>query len=193
MGSHLLCGPIYQPLGVFTGKGPSEDEKTWAAEVNRRAAVMAMEADVLLAVEYVARFAVHFLTSMDETAKHVRRVAHPNFLAMYDTHHANVEEKDPAGAIRRHADVIAHVHISENDRGIPGRGHIDWPGTFRALRSTGYQRWLTVEAFGRQCAEWAATSQTWRDYFSSYEEVYTESVGFVRDQWEAAALTCVHG
>jgi len=33
--SNLLCGPFYQPLGVFTGEAPTEEEKQRAAEVHR--------------------------------------------------------------------------------------------------------------------------------------------------------------
>jgi D-psicose/D-tagatose/L-ribulose 3-epimerase len=71
---------------------------------------------------------------------------------MYDTFHANIEEKHPIeaiGAIRRH---LSHVHIAENDRGTPGRGHIDFAAAFRALKGSGYDGWLTIEAFGRPAA-----------------------------------------
>ena len=36
----------------------------------------------------------------------------------------------------------------ENDRGIPGTGHIDWREIFRALRNVNYDGWLTIEGFG---------------------------------------------
>jgi Xylose isomerase-like TIM barrel len=50
---------------------------------------------------------------------------------------------------RRAAPPFACAHISENDRGTPGRGHIDFPAAFRALKGSGYDGWLTIEAFGR--------------------------------------------
>ena len=53
---------------------------------------------------------------------------------MYDTFHANIEEKSQAG--RRSGPsppVLAHVHISENDRGTPGTGQVHWDETFQAL------------------------------------------------------------
>ena len=84
------------------------------------------------------------------------------------------------------AHAINHVHISENDRGTPGKGHIDWAGTFKAIRSSGYDNWLVIEAFGRALPDLAAATRVWRDFFPSRESVYTEGVKFVRDQWAAA-------
>jgi D-psicose/D-tagatose/L-ribulose 3-epimerase len=186
LGSEVLCGPIYQPLGVFTGKGPTEEEKQRAVEVHRKAADLARKANVILAVEFLNRFECYFLNTMADAVDYVKRVNHPNVGVLFDTFHANIEEKDPVGCISRHVDAIKHVHISENDRGTPGKGHIDWPGTFRALRSGGYDGWLVIEAFGRALPDLAAATRVWRDFFPSNDEVYTEGLKLVKEQWEAA-------
>jgi len=187
LGSEILCGPIYQPLGVFTGKAPTEEEKRRAAEVHRKAADFAAKANVTLAIEYLNRFECYFLNTMADAAAYVKRVNHPNVGVLFDTFHANIEEKDPVGCIGKYIDVVKHVHISENDRGTPGKGHIDWPGTFKALRSGGYDDWLVIEAFGRALPDLAAATRVWRDFFPSADEVYTEGLKFVRKQWKAAA------
>ena len=184
LGSRLLCGPFYQPLGTFSGQGPMEEEKSRAAEVHRRAAEIAARRDITLAVEPLNRFEAYFLNTLADTAAYVRRVGHPNFGAMYDTFHANIEEKDPVGSLSASLGVIRHVHISENDRGTPGRGHVPWAETFRALRRGGYDGWLTVEAFGRALPELAATTCVWRDLSGSAEEVYTEAYRLIRSYWE---------
>jgi D-psicose/D-tagatose/L-ribulose 3-epimerase len=186
LGSAVLCGPFYQPLGVFTGQGPTEQEKQYAAEVHRQAAEDAVAANVTLAVEYLNRFECYFLNTMTDTADYIKRVNHPNVGVLFDTFHANIEEKDPVGCIGQYIGIIKHVHISENDRGTPGKGHIDWPGTFRALRSGGYDGWLVIEAFGRALPDLAAATRVWRDFFPSSEEVYTEGLKLVKQQWEAA-------
>jgi D-psicose/D-tagatose/L-ribulose 3-epimerase len=187
LGSPVLCGPFYQPLGVFTGQAPTEDEKQRGAEVHRQAGDIAAKANVTLAVEFLNRFECYFLNTMADAADYVKAVNHPSVGVMYDTFHANIEEKDPVGCITADIDVIKHVHISENDRGTPGKGHIDWPGTFKALRSGGYDDWMVVEAFGRALPDLAAATRVWRDFFPSAEEVYTEALKLVREQWEAAA------
>ncbi len=186
LGSEVLCGPFYQPLGVFTGQAPTEEEKQRAAEVHRKAAELAAKANVALGVEFLNRFECYFLNTMADAADYVKRVDHPNCGVLYDTFHANIEEKDPVGCISQHIDVINHVHISENDRGTPGKGHIDWPGTFKALRSGGYDGWLVIEAFGRALPDLAAATRVWRDFFPDREQVYTDGLKFVKEQWQAA-------
>jgi len=184
MGSEVLCGPFYQPLGLFTGKGPTEQEKKRAAQVHRQAAQFAAKANLILALEYLNRFECYFLNTMADAAAYVKRVNHPNVGVHFDTFHANIEEKNPVGCITEHIDVIKHVHISENDRGTPGTGHIDWPGTFKALRSGGYDGWLVVEAFGRALPDLAAATRVWRDFFTSQEEVITGALKFIKQQWK---------
>ena len=122
LASDVLCGPFYQPLGVFTGEPPTEEEKQRAAEVHREASELAAKSNVALGVEFLNRFECYFLNTMADAADYVKRVDHPNCGVLYDTFHANIEEKDPVGCISKHIDAINHVHISENDRGTPGKG-----------------------------------------------------------------------
>jgi D-psicose/D-tagatose/L-ribulose 3-epimerase len=105
---------------------------------------------------------------------------------MYDTFHCNIEEKDPIGAIAKHVKAIDHVHISENDRGTPGRGHIDFAATFKALKAAKYDGWLTIEAFGRGLVELAAATKVWRDFFPDPKQVYQEGFTVIRDGWAKA-------
>ena len=186
LGSNLLCGPFYQPLGMFSGQAPTEEEKQRAAEVHRQAGDLAAKANVTLALESLNRFECYFLNTMADAAAYVKRVNHPNCGVMFDTFHANIEEKDPVGCISENIDVIKHVHISENDRGTPGKGHIDWRGTFKALRSGGYDQWLVIEAFGRALPDLAAATRVWRDFFPSRDGVYIEGLKFIKKQWKAA-------
>ncbi len=186
MDSEVLCGPLYQPLGVFTGTGPTEEEKQRAAEVHRQAADLAKQANLVLALEYLNRFECYFLNTMADAVDYVKRVNHPNVGVHYDTFHANIEEKDPVGCISPNIEYIKHVHISENDRGTPGKGHIDWSGTFKALRSSGYDDWMVIEAFGRALPDLAAATRVWRDFFPDRDGVYTEGLNFVKQQWKAA-------
>ncbi len=187
LGSDVLCGPFYQPLGVFTGEGPTEDEKQRAADVHKQVAGEAAAGNVALSVEFLNRFECYFLNTMADAANYVKRVDHPNVGVLYDTFHANIEEQDPVGVITKYSDAINHIHISENDRGTPGKGHIDWSGTFNAIRSSGYDKWLVIEAFGRALPDLAAATRVWRDFFPTRESVYTEGIKFIRDQWDASA------
>lgn len=187
-GVQTLCGPYYQVLGQFTGKFPSEDELNRAAEVHRAIAPVAQAAGIKNAIEALNRFESHLLNTMEQAASYVRRVNHPNFGTMYDTFHANIEEKDPIAAIETvfRTGKLNHVHISENDRGTPGRGHATIVPAIEKLKSLGYDGWLTIEAFGSALPDLAAATRVWRDFFPSPEQVYREGHALIRRTWDAA-------
>lgn len=185
-GADLLCGPFHQPLGVFSGDGPTDDEKKRAAEVHRKAAEYAASLGMKLAIEFLNRFECYFLTTMADAAAHVRRVNHPAFGTMYDTFHANIEEKDGPAALRAAKDEVIHFHVSENDRGTPGAGHVPFLETFQVLRQIGYDGWMTIEAFGRALPDLAAATKVWRDFFPSRENVYKEGFTFMKQTWDKA-------
>ena len=184
LGADVLCGPFHQALGVFSGTGPTEEEFQRAAEVHRAVADEAQRVGVTLAIESLNRFECYFLNTMAATTAYVRRVDHPNFKALFDTFHANIEEENLVKAFSENAPVIAHIHVSNNDRGVPGRGHIDFPAIFRAIKSSGYNGWLTIEAFGRALPELVEPTRVWRDFFKRPEEVVTEGYEFIRETWQ---------
>jgi len=186
LGSETLVGPYHSPLGVFSGTGPTSDEKQRAADVLRQAAELAKAANLMLGIEYLNRFECYFLTTAKDALALVQAVNHPNFRCMYDTFHAHIEEKSQASAVKTVAPVMAHVHISENDRGTPGTGQVHWEEAFRAVKDTGYDGWLVIEAFGRALPDLAAATRVWRDLFPSPDEVYTQGIQFIRDMWKKA-------
>ena len=185
LGADILCGPFHQALGVFSGTGPTEEEFKRAADVHREVAEEAQRQGLWLAIESLNRFECYFLNTVGAAAAYVRRVAHPNFKTMFDTFHANIEEEDLPKAFSANVAEIAHVHVANNDRGVPGRGHIDFQSIFRAIKSSGYNGWLTIEAFGRALPELAEPTRVWRDFFKQPDEVVTEGYQFIRDTWNA--------
>ena len=120
MGGDLLAGPYHSALGVFSGQPPTADERKRAVEVLTQAADHAQKVKVKIAIEYLNRFECYFLTNALDAKNLVREINHPYFGTMYDTFHANIEEKNISQAIASMEDTYIHVHISENDRGTPG-------------------------------------------------------------------------
>jgi D-psicose/D-tagatose/L-ribulose 3-epimerase len=186
LGADILCGPFHQALGVFSGTGPTETELEWAANVHREVADEARLQGICLAIEFLNRFECYFLNTTAAAAAYVHRVGHPNFRAMFDTFHANIEEEDPQRAFLEHAAAIAHIHVANNDRGVPGRGHIDFPAAFRVIKSSGYDGWLTIEAFGRMLPQLVEPTRVWRDFFKDPDDVVTEGYRFIRKTWDTA-------
>lgn len=186
LGADGVGGPLHQTLGHFSGKGPTDDERAGAREIHREVGDYAQANGVIIALEAVNRFESYFVTTMSELCAYTRSVNHPAIKAMYDTFHANLEEADPVAAYTRNAADVVHVHISENDRGVPGRGHVPWAETFRAIKASGYDNWLTIEAFGRTLPDLAAATRVWRDFAESPKAYYRDGYRCIRDGWDAA-------
>ena len=141
----------------------------------------AAQAGIILALEAVNRFECYLCNTMAQLAKMVKAADHPNVTAMYDTHHANIEEKKNGDAIRLIAPVLSHVHISENDRGTPGDGHVDWDETFSTLAQINYGGWLTIEAFSRNDPDFANAINVWREYSKPWD-IATNGLAFIKKQ-----------
>jgi D-psicose/D-tagatose/L-ribulose 3-epimerase len=148
----------------------------------RQVAEHAHDTGVTLAVEYLNRFETYFLTCAADTARFINAVNHPSCRMMYDTFHANIEEKDIRQAILTAAPLSALVHISENDRSTPGQGNIRWQETFDALREARYDGWMVVEAFGNSLPEITAATKIWRRMFHSEEQLASDALDFMRAQ-----------
>ncbi len=184
VGGENLCGPYHSALGHFSGDAPTEDEKNRAADVLRQAAEVAAQANVTLAIEYLNRFECYLLTTAKDAKALVQKVNHPSFKTMYDSFHAHIEEKSVSDAVALLGNDIAHVHISENDRGTPGTGQVRWDETFEAIKKSGFDGWLVIEAFGRALPDLAAATRVWRDLFPNPEEVYTKGLAFMKQKWD---------
>lgn len=170
LGSKVICGPFHSAFADFTNRRPPLDsEYQHSAEVLNAAGEHAAKADIVLAVEALNRFECYLCNTMDQLTALVGRASHPNVRAMFDTHHANIEEKKLSGAIKKIAPVLAHVHISENDRGTPGDGHIPWDETFATLSEIKFGGWLTIEAFTRNDPNFANAINVWREYSQPWD------------------------
>jgi D-psicose/D-tagatose/L-ribulose 3-epimerase len=186
LGAKIVGGPLHSTLGHFSGEAPTAEERQRGVAFHRAAGDIGKKLDVTVVLEALNRFECYFVNTMGDLASYLDAVDHPNVSGMYDTFHANIEEKDPVGAIAALGRHLSHVHISENDRGTPGKGHIDFAAVFKALKRVDYDGWMTIEAFGRALPPLAAATRVWRDFFPSPSEVYRDGFTLIRDGWKTA-------
>jgi len=182
LGAPLICGPLGAPLAVFTGTGPTDEEKARAVAYLQELGPYAEERGVTIALEYLNRFEMYLTNSAADLAELVRAAGHPRIRMMYDTFHAHIEEKDPAEALRACADVLVHIHLSENDRSTPGAGQVAWGETFDAIREIDYDGWVVIEAFGDSLPELAGATKIWRRMFERPEQVARDGAAFIRSE-----------
>ena len=176
LGADLLTGPFHSALSYFTGKPATSEEWKWAVENLFQLSEYAEKQGVTLGLEYLNRFESYLVSCADELLKLVESVGHPSCKIMFDTFHANIEEKNLGNAIRKLSKHLVHVQVSENDRSIVGQGNVNWQDVFSALKEINYKGWVSVEAF----SEKLPAANIWRQMFENEEVLMKESLNFLR-------------
>ncbi len=178
-GCEILCGPTHSAIGVFSNNPPTETEFKHGVETLQRVGEKAQSRGMMVATEYLNRFEIYFLTTAAQTVRFIDAVNHPNIKMMYDSFHANIEEKDQARAIASCKNHFIHVHVSENDRGTPGTGGVNWHSFWSGLKETHYDGFVTIEAFGRALPALAAATKVWRDLFDDPMTLCRDGLAFI--------------
>jgi D-psicose/D-tagatose/L-ribulose 3-epimerase len=185
-GVGIVCGPLYSPVGYLPGRRRTDDEWKWAVEGFQSLGDTLTAYNVTFAIEPLNRFETFFLNTAEDAARLAKEINHPKVGILFDTFHANIEEKNIANGYRTVGPYLKHVHTCENDRGIPGSGHVEWKEVFQALRDLKYDGWLTIESFGFGLKELSAAASIWRDIERTPESVAFEGVKFLKKNVSAA-------
>jgi D-psicose/D-tagatose/L-ribulose 3-epimerase len=181
-GVTLIAGPLYCPVGYLPGRRRTSDEWNRAVEGYQNIADVLAKNNVTLAIEPLNRFETFFLNTAADAAALCDQVGHPNVGILFDTFHANIEEKDIAQGYRTVGKHLKHVHTCENDRGIPGSGHVEWSAVFQALMDLHYDGWLTIESFGFAIGELSAAAAIWRDIERTPDSIAFDGVRFLKKE-----------
>lgn len=179
-GAESLVGPFYAALGQFSGQGRTADEWKWGVDSLRPVAEYARKLGVKLSIEFLNRFEIYFLNCAADADRFVKEIGIPGTGTLYDTFHANIEEKSVSRAIATAASTLNHVHVSENDRSTPGSGSVRWEETFKALREARYDGWLCIEAFGMAMPSVAAATKIWRKMYVDEDTLAREGLAFMK-------------
>jgi D-psicose/D-tagatose/L-ribulose 3-epimerase len=179
-GGEVIAGPLYSPVGFFTGTRRTADEWSRAVEAWQRLGEVAARHRMTIGIEPLNRFETFFLNTAADAVQFCAEVGCREVGILFDTFHANIEEKDVAQAILTAAPHLVHFHACENDRGAPGSGHVDWQNVFAALGQIGYDGWVTIESFGFALGELSAAASIWRDLARTPADIAYEGVQFLR-------------
>jgi D-psicose/D-tagatose/L-ribulose 3-epimerase len=185
-GVGIVCGPLYSPVGYLPGRRRTDDEWKWAVEGFQSLGDTLTDCNVTFAIEPLNRFETFFLNTAEDAARLAAEINHPKIGILFDTFHANIEEKNIAAGYRTVGPYLKHVHTCENDRGIPGSGHVEWKEVFQELRNLKYDGWLTIESFGFGLRELSAAASIWRDIERTPESVAFEGVKFLKRNMASA-------
>lgn len=180
-GASIMAGPLYSPVGFLPGRRRTADEWERVVAAYQQLGATLDRYAVNICIEPLNRFETFFLNTSADAVALCREIDHPRVGILWDTFHANIEEKHLAESLREAAPHLKHVHTCENDRGVPGSGHVDWPGVFSGLADLRYDGWLTIESFGFSAGDLSAAASIWRDLAATPDQIAWEGVEFLKN------------
>lgn len=181
----VVCGPFHSAVGFteLLSEGDRQHLLERLVPRLRSLATMANDLGVLLAFEPLNRFENCLINTAAQALELVKMVDNDALGIHLDTFHMNIEEKDIAGAIRTAGPAVYHIHTCENDRGIPGTGHIPWKDIANAVQDIGYQRDLVIESFTDQVRSIARSVSVWRKLALSSENLAEDGLHFLKNNF----------
>jgi D-psicose/D-tagatose/L-ribulose 3-epimerase len=180
LGAELLMGPLTQALGYFSGERMTKQEWDWSVDACKAFGEYAGGKNMPIAIEPLNRFEQFILNTAEDAVKYVEAVNLDNVGLIMDTMHMNVEELDIAKAMEYAMPHIIHIHISENNRGIPGTGHACGKEVFDVINKSGYDGWLTIEAFNEGAPSMQGPLHLWRAFAPSDDALAKQGLAYIR-------------
>lgn len=187
VGGIRLGGILYSMHGKYE-RMPTVMGWSNSAEAIARTAEVAKDCGVQIVLEVVNRFESNLLNTTAQGLKFLADTGRDDVYLHLDSFHMNIEEADPAGAIRRAGDKIAYYHIGENYRGYLGTGTIDFDSVFSALVDIGYDRDIVFESFSSAIVDegLSLACGIWRDTWTENDPLAAHAKTFIELKWDQA-------
>jgi len=182
LGATQLAGVIYAPWGVRRMEA-RRDRWERAVEALRTVAPEAADLGVGLGIEAINRYETDLVTTAEQARSMALDVAHPSVGVLLDTYHLNIEEKDVAGALAATGRHLHHLHVVENDRGVPGSGHVPWDDVVAGVRAAGFDGWATLEMFVLADEAVSPDLAIWRPIEPDPSEAARRGLAFLRERF----------
>lgn len=131
---------------------------------------LAEDLGITYGVEAVNRFEGVVLNTAREAVDYVKAVDSPNVGVLLDTYHMNIEENSFREAILTAGDLLVGFHTGDNNRSIPGKGHIDWDKIFKALADIQYTGQIVSEPFVMKGGQVGRDIYVWRNLVEDTSE-----------------------
>jgi D-psicose/D-tagatose/L-ribulose 3-epimerase len=186
VGAQMVSGPLYASVG-----------RVWRTSPQERAALVdelrdnlhplaeyAAAAGVKLGIEPLNRYETSLLNTVEQVMEVLEELPVAGIGAALDAYHMNIEERDPAAAVRAAGSRLVHLQVSGNDRGAPGGDHIDWDALATALSEVGYSGMISIESFTPDNETIARAASIWRPLAATQDDIAIDGLAFLRP-WRA--------
>ncbi|MEO0683136.1 MAG: sugar phosphate isomerase/epimerase family protein [Pseudomonadota bacterium] len=187
-GGRALTGVTYGVIGATTGAAPTTAELDAVARLVEAGAAAASARGLRLGIEPCNRYETHLLNTAAQARAVCERVGADNVFVHLDSYHMQIEEVSAVRAVADAGPFLEYIHLSEANRGVPGRGSLDWKALFAALADAGFDGTAALESFVFVDAELAAGLAIWRPVAADPDEVLSVGLPFLKTQGEAAGL-----
>ena len=194
VGARMVSGPLYASVG-----------RVWRTSPQERAALIgelrdnlhpladyAAAAGVQLGVEPLNRYETSLVNTAAQVMEVLDGLPTAGIGAALDAYHMNIEERDPAAAVRAVGSRLVHLQVSGNDRGAPGGDHIDWDALATALSDVGYAGMISIESFTPDNETIARAASIWRPLAATQDDIAIDGLAFLRPwraQWKRTRET----
>lgn len=179
IGAQGLAGVVFAPWGVFDPLNKPVRADRSAEALGRLDAMLATHG-VTLGIEALNRFETDLVNTASEATAIARASGSDRVGVLLDTFHLNIEEKDIRAAIAGAADRLVHFHVSENDRGVPGSGHVPWDQVRQGLADADYNGWIVAEMFVVAGNPASADLNIWRDVEPDATDAARRALAFLK-------------
>lgn len=147
---------------------------------------VAEDLGITVALEIVNRFETLVLNTAEEGVKFCEEVGMDSVKLLLDTFHMNIEEDNLPDAFRTAGKYLAHVHVGEGNRKLPGMGHLPWEEMGKALNEIGFNGGVVMEPFMTMGGQVGKDIKVWRDLSNGADEAtmdknIKESLIFLRN------------
>jgi len=183
LGADMIVGPLFQGLKRFSGGPPTNEEWKWGLETLHEGCLRAGKNGVHVGLEPLNRFEIYFANTFAVAKQFVIELGLPNVGILADTMHANIEEFDVTEAFCNAMPHVSYVHISESNRSTPGSGHGIPNDLIPRLKESGYDGWLTIEAFhGASAPALVPALCLWRSWEDTPNEMARKGLEYIRSK-----------
>lgn len=183
MGGSGLAGVVYAPWGVFDPPR-KERRRALSAEMLGHVDGDLRNFGVRLGIEAINRFETDLVNSALEAVTLADATGSDHIGVLLDTFHLNIEEKDIVAAIALSGNRLFHFHVSDNDRGVPGSGHVPWGAVREGLHAAAYDGWIVAEMFVRAGTPAGADLNIWRDIEPDATTAAAAALSFMRGHFQ---------
>jgi len=189
LGSFGLGGVTYGTIGKTTGRAATAKEIDGICRFLDRAAKAARAYGIKIGIEPCNRYETHLINRGVDAARIIERVGADNIFIHLDTYHMHIEEESFAAGFEAAAPYLGYVHVSEANRGVPGRGMLNWDAAFKAMADIGYEGPVTLESMNHVDVDIAGGLAVWRPVAENPDDVIEVGLPFLRETARKAGLT----